>query len=174
MDAVVVGMSTKIYTDAHFQARERLNLQTHGSTDTPFFSAVKLVPEAKIPTKGSSYAAGFDLYASHSGCIAPRMRLAISTGIAVAIPKGWYGRVAPRSGLAHNFGIDVLAGVVDSDYRGEVKVILMNHGSGDFKFEAGDRIAQLVPEFCGVWQIQEAASLDDTIRGVGGFGSTGK
>jgi len=138
------------------------------------FQAVKLDKRAKIPTKGSKFAAGFDLYALEGGCIAPRMRLLISTGITVAIPQGWYGRIAPRSGLAHNFGIDVLAGVIDSDYRSEVKVILMNHGSGDYKFEAGDRIAQLVPEFCGVWQIEEVDSLNETTRGAGGFGSTGK
>lgn len=138
------------------------------------FNAVKLDPNAKIPSKANPQDAGFDIYALDGGCIAPKMRLMIPTGIAVAIPRGWYGRVAPRSGLAHNYGLDVLAGVVDSTYRGELKVILINHGSGDFKFEAGDRIAQLVLERCGEWDIKEVASLDETTRGVGGFGSTGK
>lgn len=138
------------------------------------FRAMKLDPDAKIPAKSNESDAGFDLYALNGGCIAPKMRLMISTGIAVAIPRGWYGRIAPRSGLAHNYGLDVLAGVVDSGYRGELRVILMNHGSGDFKYEAGDRIAQLVLENCGEWSIRETDSLDDTERGTGGFGSTGK
>lgn len=140
------------------------------------FPAIKLDSKAIIPKKANRFDAGFDLYALHSGCIAPKMRLAISTGIAVMIPQGWYGRIAPRSGLAHNFGIDVLAGVVDSTYRGEIKVILVNHGTGDYLFEAGDRIAQLVLENCGVWEIQEvdAFQAPTTTRGEGGFGSTGK
>jgi dUTP pyrophosphatase len=151
-----------------------LRIRTHDSANVPYIGAKRLVSHAKIPAKGTKDSAGFDLYALEGGCIAPRMRLAISTGISICIPRGWYGRIAPRSGLAHNFGIDVLAGVIDSDYRGEVKVILMNHGSGDYKFEAGDRIAQLVPEFCGIWQMKETDCLDETTRGTGGFGSTGK
>lgn len=138
------------------------------------FQATKLDPRAKLPSKGSKFAAGFDLYALEKGGVAPRCRNTISTGISVAIPAGWYGRIAPRSGLAHNFGIDVLAGVIDSDYRSEIKVILINHGSGSFDFEAGDRIAQLILEKCGEWQIQEVESLASTERGAGGFGSTGK
>lgn len=138
------------------------------------FRAMKLDPDAKIPSKANVTDAGFDLCALRGGCIAPKMRLMIPTGVAVAIPHGWYGRIAPRSGLAHNYGLDVLAGVVDSGYRGELKVILMNHGSGDYKFEAGDRIAQLVLEKCGEWTIQEVDSLEVTDRGAGGFGSTGK
>ena len=175
MDAVVIGTPVSTPTSEDMITRMHSWEQNYyGSTQTPVFSAMKLSSRAKIPKKANSSDAGFDLYALNNGCIAPKMRLAIETGLAVAIPRGWYGRVAPRSGLAHNFGIDVLAGVIDSSYRGEIKVILINHGTGDFSFEAGDRIAQLVLEKCGEWQIQEVESLDQTVRGEGGFGSTGK
>ncbi len=170
MDAIAIGMSVSAPTVEDLVVRT----QTWGSTEIPVFAARKLALGAKIPSKATKTAAGFDVYALEKGCIAPKMRLAIGTGVSVAIPRGWYGRIAPRSGLAHNFGIDVLAGVIDSDYRGEIKAILINHGSGDFSFEAGDRIAQLVLEKCGEWQIQEVESLDQTERGAGGFGSTGK
>lgn len=164
------GFETVYYNPTPLQ---KANIDTHGFMDIPFFNVMKTCPEAKLPTKGTEGAAGFDLYALEKGGIAPKTRLAIDTGISVAIPLGWYGRIAPRSGLAHNQGIDVLAGVIDSDYRGPVKAILINHGSGDFKFEAGDRIAQLVLEKCGTWQIREVTSLDESARGGGGFGSTG-
>lgn len=162
--------------DYDFIGRNQRNVSVSPPSYGTSFPAIKLDPKAIIPKKANRFDAGFDLYALHNGCIAPKMRLAISTGIAVMIPQGWYGRIAPRSGLAHNFGIDVLAGVVDSTYRGEIKVILINHGTGDYTFEAGDRIAQLVLENCGVWEIQEVEAFQapTTTRGEGGFGSTGK
>jgi dUTP pyrophosphatase len=107
--------------------------------------------------------------------LAPGARHAVATGFAVAIPAGYEIQVRPRSGLALKHGISVpnTPGTVDSDYRGELKVILINHGSDPFTIERGDRIAQLVlaPVTLAAWQ--EVAELDETVRGAGGFGSTG-
>lgn len=141
----------------------------------------KLIPEAVIPTRGSAHAAGLDLAAAWEGLpdslsIRPGQRMAVPTGLAVAIPYGWYGRVAPRSGLALKSGIDVLGGVIDADYRGEVKVILYN--IDEFKvhyIEKGNKIAQLIIEKC-LMQEPEEVSWDFSIsvgRGASGFGSTG-
>lgn len=132
-----------------------------------------LTPEATIPTRGSEKAAGLDLHSSEDCIIEPRERRLVSTGIAVAVPTNSYGRVAPRSGLAVKHGIDVLAGVVDEDYRGEVKVALINLGSEPFVVNRGDRIAQLVIESISRPVIEVVESLEETVRGAGGFGSTG-
>lgn len=139
----------------------------------------KIHEDARVPTRGSAGAAGFDLYSVEDIVIPPAGGKAmIHTGIVFEIPKGYYGRVAPRSGLAAKYAIDVLAGVCDEDYRGEICVILINHDrSNDFKVAKGDRIAQFIFEKIGV-----PASLDEvpfdlltsTERGEGGFGSTGK
>ena len=101
-------------------------------------------------------------------------RLMIPTGLQMAVPPGYYIRVAPRSGLAYKHGIDVFAGVVDSDYRGEARVILFNSDTEDFVFTHGDRIAQLIIEKIETPGVQEVTELPDTVRGAGGFGSTGK
>lgn len=92
----------------------------------------------------------------------------------IAVPDGTYGRVAPRSGLASKFMIDVGAGVIDADYRGNVGVLLFNFGSEEYKIRAGDRIAQLILECIKTPEVQELPNLDDTDRGDGGFGSTGR
>ena len=135
---------------------------------------VKLThPDAKLPTRGSLSAAGLDLYSVEKYRLAPGERRLIHTGVNVAVPSGFYGRVAPRSGLALKFGIDTLAGVVDSDYRGEVGVILLNTGTQNFPIEVGDRIAQLVIEAILTPPIVQVDDLDDTSRGEGGYGSTG-
>jgi dUTP pyrophosphatase len=97
----------------------------------------------------------------------------VSTGIAIGIPNGTYGRVAPRSGLAAKHGIDVGAGVIDPDYTGEVKVILFNNSDNDFEIKKGDRIAQLILEKVLTPEIKELGELAKTLRGEGGFGSTG-
>jgi dUTP pyrophosphatase len=142
---------------------------------TPLKLEVKrLTPAATVPTKGSEEAAGFDLYASENSFILSGRRKIISTGISVKIPKGYYGRMAPRSGLAAKNGIDVLAGVIDSDYRGELKVILYNTEYKTFQVHAGDRIAQLIIEKIAHPVIEEVNELDRTERGAGGFGSTGQ
>lgn len=133
-----------------------------------------LTPDARIPVRGSEKAAGIDLHASEDCVINPQERRLVSTGIAVALPPYSYGRVAPRSGLAVKNGIDVLAGVVDEDYRGEVKVALINHGSEPFVISKGDRIAQFIVESITRPVIEVVDNLEETTRGVGGFGSTGK
>lgn len=134
----------------------------------------KLSPHAILPTRGSSYSAGYDLYASKSIVIAARSRGIVDTDIAIALPQSTYGRVAPRSGLAVKSGIDVGAGVIDEDYRGHVMVLLFNHSDAEFVVNAGDRIAQLIIEQIVTPPVQEVTELTDTTRGTGGFGSTGK
>lgn len=134
----------------------------------------RLNSNALIPKKGSEFAAGYDLYASEAGTIKPRERRLIKTGIVLEIPEGYYGRIAPRSGLAFKSGIDVMAGVIDSDYRGEIGVILYNSDSlNDFIFGVGDKIAQIIFEKYHDFDIIESKELNDTDRGSGGFGSTG-
>lgn len=136
---------------------------------------IKLLSEAgKVPTKGTNFSAGYDLYAAENGEIDPLKRCLIKTNISIAIPKGYYGRIAPRSGLAYKNGIDVMAGVIDSDYRGDVGVILYNTGIEVFSFSRGDRIAQLVIEKCHKADWLQVDDLSDTSRGDGGYGHTGK
>ena len=103
----------------------------------------------------------------------PRARALVPTGLAFTVPKGTYGRIGPRSGLALNKGIDTLAGIVDRDYIHEVGVILVNLGTEPFVIEHGMRIAQLVIEKIETPDVVEVERLDDTVRGTGGFGSTG-
>ena len=134
--------------------------------------------DGKPPSRGSSEAAGYDIYASEETTIPANGRALVSTALAIICPLGTYGRIAPRSGLAVKHGISTGAGVIDADYRGEVKVFLFNHNDKDFKIEKGDRIAQLILERIYTPQIQV---LDDaswetakaTERGAGGFGATG-
>lgn len=144
------------------------------ASSRPNTLAVKrLRPSATLPTRGSAEAAGLDLYNSDPVEIPAGGRALVKTGIAISLPPGYYGRVAPRSGLAVNSGIDVGAGVIDSDYRGEVGVLLFNFGSEVFRAEAGTRVAQLIVEPVVLVQPVEVSDLDDTQRGAGGFGSTG-
>ena len=133
----------------------------------------KLHPDAKIPTRGSEFAAGVDLYSIETVEIPPQGKAMIATGIAVSVPANTYLRIAPRSGLAAKHGIDVLAGVVDSDYRGEIKVILINHGVDNFVVNKHDRIAQAIVEVIQLAEFTEVEVLSGTVRGAGGFGSTG-
>lgn len=130
---------------------------------------------AKIPTKGSNYAAGYDLYASQETIIKAKGQGLVSTDISFTVPVGTYGRVAPRSGLAVKNGIATGAGVIDRDYTGEVKVILFNHGENDFVVKVGERVAQLILEkIVDDAEVVVVESLEESARGAGGFGSTGK
>lgn len=133
----------------------------------------KLHPNAQLPTRGSEHAAGLDLYAIEPALIKPSAQVKIPTGLAVEIPRNHYGRVAPRSGLAVNHGVNVHAGVVDSDYRGEIHVCLINHGNQPVDIRPGDRIAQLIIEQIRIMPATWANELAGTERGAGGFGSTG-
>lgn len=133
----------------------------------------KLREDAYLPTRGSEHAAGLDLYSIEEVLIPPGERALVKTGISVAVEHGTYFRIAPRSGLAYKHGIDVLAGVVDSDYRGEIAVILNNLGNKDFHVMKGDRIAQGIIEVIQLSEVVEVDDLDSTDRGANGFGSTG-
>jgi len=133
----------------------------------------KLDENAVIPTRGSESAAGMDLTSVIDTVVYPDTRAIIATGLSCKPPKNTYLRIAPRSGLAAKNGIDVLAGVVDSDYRGELKVILQNMGDEPLNIKIGDRIAQAILECYVSADIEEVDTLDETDRGVSGFGSTG-
>ena len=153
----------------------------------------KLSKSAIIPSRANDSDAGYDLYATHDMVIGPMEKLVVPTGISVEIPNGYYGRVAPRSGLAVKSSIDVLAGVVDSGYRGEIGVVLINlnlpevlfnsnkkstayesaFGSRNkFSISKGDRIAQLIIEKCHEIRWIES-ELSDSERGQDGYGSSG-
>lgn len=135
----------------------------------------KLSENATIPTQGTSFAAGYDLYAAEDAVIVCGTRKLIKTNISMEITPGYYGRIAPRSGLAYKNGIDVLAGVIDSDYRGDIGVILYNTDKNiDFTVKKGDRIAQIIFEACYTATLNNVDNLDNTLRQAGGFGSTGK
>ena len=140
---------------------------------------VQLISDgARLPVYGSSQAAGADLCAclgNQSLTIEPHRWAMVPTGIAIALPVGYEAQVRPRSGLAAKKGITVLnsPGTVDSDYRGEVKVILINHSDEPFVINDGDRIAQMVIARHESASLEVVSSLDETERGSGGFGSTG-
>lgn len=129
-----------------------------------------------LPAYATAGAAGLDIVAAEDCTLAPGARHAVSTGFALAIPAGYEVQVRPRSGLAIKHGITCLntPGTIDSDYRGEVKVILVNLGQEPFAIGRGERIAQLVPAPVLRASLEEATSLDETARGSGGFGSTGR
>ena len=133
----------------------------------------RLSANAVLPVRGSPFAAGYDLCAASAGVVPRRGKALIPTDLAIAVPPGCYGRIAPRSGLAWKHSLDTGAGVIDEDYRGNVGVILFNHSDADFAYAAGDRVAQLVLERIAVADVLEVDSLEDTARGAGGFGSTG-
>ena len=134
----------------------------------------KLCYDAHLPTRGSDGAVGYDLYSSEDAIVPCQAgRALVSTGIALSIPDGLYGRVAPRSGLAVKHCINVGAGVIDPDYTGEVKVVLFNHGTEDFEIKKGERIAQVFLDRAETRIIEEIGLLEETLRGDGGFGSTG-
>ncbi|MEO5640714.1 MAG: dUTP diphosphatase [Sphingomicrobium sp.] len=141
--------------------------------------AITRLPHGKglpLPAYATAGAAGMDVVAAEELTLQPGQRHAVATGFAIAIPLGHEVQVRPRSGLALKHGITCLntPGTIDQDYRGEVKVILANLGSEPFEIKRGERIAQLVPAVMTKAAFDEVASLDDTGRGHGGFGSTGR
>jgi dUTP pyrophosphatase len=142
--------------------------------------AVQRLPhglDLPLPAYATAQSAGLDLMAAIEGeiVLAPGARQLVSTGLAIALPAGYEAQVRPRSGLALKHGITVLnsPGTIDADYRGEVKVLLINHGAEPFRLQRGDRIAQMVvaPVTRIAWNV--VAALDETERGAGGYGSTG-
>ncbi|XP_044139202.1 deoxyuridine 5'-triphosphate nucleotidohydrolase, mitochondrial [Bufo gargarizans] len=140
----------------------------------PVLRFAKLSEHASTPTRGSARAAGYDLYSAYDYEIGPQDKAIVKTDIQIAVPSGCYGRVAPRSGLAAKNFIDVGAGVIDEDYRGNVGVVLFNFGKEPFAVKKGDRVAQLICERIFYPALEEVKVLDDTVRGAGGFGSTGQ
>lgn len=140
-------------------------------------SITKITENAHLPTHGSPFAAGYDLYTTEKITLEPGKQHAFKTGIAMAIPIGLYGRVAPRSGLAYKHGIDVLAGVIDSDYRGEIMVILINHGKESItlpivKDGKETPIAQIIFENYTHATFSQSSELPDSVRGTTGFGAS--
>ena len=127
-----------------------------------------------LPVYGSEAAAGADLRAAEEVTLQPGGRAAVATGVHLEIPPGHVGLVWPRSGLAVRHGLDTLAGVIDSDYRGEVRVVLVNHGPEPVVLARGDRIAQLLIQRFERAEFRKVESLEETGRGQGGFGSTGR
>jgi dUTP pyrophosphatase len=150
----------------------------HSPPPNEFPVRVKRLPHGEgldLPVYATEGAAGMDVVSAEDVTIAPGARHAVATGLAMAIPYGFEVQVRPRSGLALKHGITVpnTPGTIDSDYRGELKVILINHGNAAFEIRRGDRVAQLVlaPVTRATWLVAE--ELDETERGEGGFGSTG-
>ena len=135
---------------------------------------VKLLhSDSKKPSRAHSYGdAGLDLYSYENEIIPPLERKSIKLGIAIALPANTYGRIAPRSGLAKNFGIDVFAGVIDESYRSELEVILFNSSKNSFDIKKGDKIAQLIIEKIYYSEVKIVEKLSETERGEKGFGSS--
>jgi len=132
----------------------------------------KLSDKAHIPTQATSSDAGYDLYTTETYVLKPGERKLFKTNISTAIPHGYYGRIAPRSWLAYKHGIDVLAGVIDSGYRWDIWVILINFGNEDFPVNEGDKIAQFIIEKCHYVEWQEASELWESQRGEWWYWST--
>ncbi len=148
------------------------------SPTAPITIAIHRLPHGEglpLPAYATAGAAGMDVVAAEALTLTPGARYAVATGFAIAIPDGFEVQVRPRSGLALKHGITCLnsPGTIDSDYRGEVKIILANLGDAPFVIARGDRIAQLVPAAVQRATLHEVGSLDETVRGAGGFGSTG-
>jgi dUTP pyrophosphatase len=137
------------------------------------FHVKPLHANAQAPARASELAAGYDLCCLEAFSIPPGGHAAVGTGLAVQVPEGTYGRIAPRSGLAVRHGIAVLAGVIDRDYTGELRVVLHNTSETTFEAGAGTRIAQLILERCSTPPVTIVDELPSTTRGSGGFGSTG-
>ena len=132
----------------------------------------KLSANAVVPQKQSKNAAGFDLYAAEDAVVKKRANQLIKTDLKIQMPCGTYGRIASRSGLSLRHSIEVGAGVIDGDYRGNVGVLLYNHSDQDFNVVKGDRIAQLIPERIAAARFVEI-QVNETERGDSGFGSRG-
>ena len=141
--------------------------------EEPTLQVKRLSDEAQLPTKGSALATRYDLYSAEAGVIPAQGTALLDTKLAIALPEGTYGCIAPRSGLASKFMINVGAGVIDADYRGSIKVLLFNHSGNTFMVQKGDHIAQLIIKKIASIPITKMDSLDSTIRGDADFGSTG-
>ena len=136
---------------------------------------VKLLnEETKLPTRTNPTDAGWDLYCTVDADILPGQRKLLPTGVSMAIPSGYYGRIADRSGNAFSLGLHVLAGVVDSAYRAEIKVLLVNLSDVPVEIKRGHRIAQIIITAISNLPLEQVSELDTTDRGASGFGSSGR
>lgn len=146
-----------------------------GGGSEPRVLVRRLDPGLPLPRRARPGDAGMDLYAASAVTLAPGERATVGTGVAVAIPEGWVGLVTPRSGLAQRHGLSIVnaPGVVDSGYRGEIRVILVNHGREPVVLTRGDRIAQMLVVPVAAGDLLEVPELPGSERGEGGFGSTG-
>jgi len=135
---------------------------------------INVVTSAKIPTRASENAAGYDLASAEPAILAPGERKLIKTGVHVQLPTGYYGKIEARSGNAVKHGIITGAGVIDADYTGEIGVLLFNAGTEQFYIKTGDRIAQMIVHQHWSGEFQQVDTLNDTARGDNGFGSTGR
>ena len=134
----------------------------------------RLSENAVLPVRGSGLAAGYDLASAEDIVVPARGKAIAKTDLAMAIPLGHYGRIAPRSGFSWKKHTDIGAGVIDADYRGNVGVVIFNHSDEDISVSQGDRVAQLIIEQISTPVVEDVeGELDDTQRGEGGFGSTG-
>ena len=128
---------------------------------------------AILPRRATSGSAGYDLFSADAVTLGPGDLACVATGVAIKVPPGTYGRIAPRSGITVKHNVHVGAGVIDADYTGEIKVVLYNNGKDTVEFKAFDRIAQLILEKIEIAEVIEVLKLGQTDRGSGGFGSTG-
>ena len=145
----------------------------HTQIPQTILSVQKLSENARLPTSGSEFAAGKDLYSTAFIEIPAKTRSLVPTDIAIAVPKGHYARIAPRSGMALKNSIDVAAGVIDEDYHGPIGVLLVNNSDSNYSVSLGDCIAQLILKQCSIPIVIETSSLPPSSRDTSGFGSTG-
>ena len=157
----------------HNQHRHYQHRSHHLPTQVEIAPIRTSSPIEYLPRRATQKSAGYDLHSPLTTSIPPQSRKLIPLGFSISIPVGTYGRIAPRSGLALKHNIDIGAGVVDPDYRGEVKVLLINNSQRKFQIHKGDRIAQMIFECCASPAFRSLASLSSTSRDQGGFGSTG-
>lgn len=134
----------------------------------------RIHPNAILPSRGTEGSAGLDLSSIEDICIDNHSTQLVSTGLRMNIPEGYYGRIAPRSSISKKYGLIVQAGVCDSDYRGEIKIMFFNPTNEYVFIEKGQTVAQLILEKIGIPEIIESPIDIDTVRGTGGFGSTNK
>ena len=158
--------SVKVYDD--------INSFTQPFRNMDKLVVVPLSENAFVPTKGSGNAAGMDLYSAYNYTIEAGNRVLIKTDLKIQLPFGTYGRIAPRSGLASKCGIDISAGVIDPDYRGNVQALLVNHSNKIYHVSKGDKVCQMICEKFVFPEIEVATMIPDTERSSRGFGSSGR
>ena len=142
--------------------------------DSPWRPPVMRVVSRYLPTRATSGAAGHDLFAAHDALVPKRGSVVINTGCQVALPGGHYGKIEGRSSLAIKHDVVAFGGVIDEDYRGTIHVKLFNHSKKNYHIKAGERIAQMIVQQYEAPRIESVGTLSTTVRGTGGFGSTGK